>query len=60
MDEVLLKHTDDRFATNRLGAYAEAKVILRAVERGVVLLKPMMECRYDFVLDDGLKLYARR
>jgi hypothetical protein len=57
MDRVLVVRPDDPLATNRLGAYAEAKVIQRAIEKGVALYKPVYECRSDFVLDDGLKLY---
>jgi hypothetical protein len=47
----------DRFSTNRLGQIAVAKVELRALELGYFIFKPTMECRYDLVLDDGIKLY---
>jgi hypothetical protein len=46
-----------RLATNFLGEFAIAKVVLRAIEKGVTASRPMMECRYDLILDDGLKLY---
>jgi len=57
MDETLITRANDRFATNRLGAYAVAKVFQRALEKGVDLYQPLMESRCDLVLDDGLKLY---
>src|SRR5947208_13718269 len=57
MDEVLTVRPKDCFVTNRLGEIAVAKVVLRALETGVVISRPMIECRYDLVLDDGLKLY---
>ena len=57
MDGAALVRPKDRLATNRLGAYAEAKVLERAVEKGIDVYKPVFECRVDFVLDDGLKLY---
>jgi hypothetical protein len=47
----------DRLATNFLGEIAVAKVILRAMEKGWTPCKPLMECRYDLMLDDGLKSY---
>src|SRR5262245_23471628 len=46
-----------RFATNFLGEIAVAKVILRVIEKGWTACKPIIECRYDLILDDGLKLY---
>jgi hypothetical protein len=57
MDRVLVVRPDDRLATNRLGAYAEAKGLERAVEKGIDVFKPVFECRVDFILYDGLKLY---
>jgi hypothetical protein len=57
MDGAAVLRLRDRLATNRLGAYAEAKVLQRAIEKGVYVFKPVFECRFDFVLDDGLKLY---
>jgi hypothetical protein len=57
MDETLLVRNRDSLASNLLGEYAIAKVLLRAMERGVVVHRPLIECRYDLVLDDGLKLY---
>jgi hypothetical protein len=53
----LLIQPYDRLATNLLGEYAIAKVLLRAIEKSVTVLRPVIECRYDLVLDDGLKLY---
>jgi hypothetical protein len=47
----------ERLATNFLGEYAIAKVVLRAIEKGVGVSRPIVECRYDLVVDDGLKLY---
>jgi hypothetical protein len=57
MDETLVSRSQDRFATNLLGGYAIGKVLLRAIEKGVYVHQPLIECRYDLVLDDGLKLY---
>src|SRR5437879_1158506 len=48
---------EDRFATNFLGEIAIAKVVLRALEKRVLLSRPIMEYRYDLVVDDGLKLH---
>jgi hypothetical protein len=57
MEECSTIRPVDRFATNRLGELAIAKVLLRAIEKGVTLSRPTIECRYDLILDDGLKLY---
>jgi hypothetical protein len=57
MDENLIMPYKDPLATNRLGEYAIAKVVLRAIEKRVVVFKPIIECRVDLVLDDGFKLY---
>lgn len=57
MDETLLIRCKDPLATNLLGEYAITKVLLRAIEKKVVVHRPVIECRYDLVLDDGLKLY---
>src|SRR5438132_1694866 len=46
-----------RLATNFLGEIAVAKVVLRAMEKGWTPCKPLVECRYDLILDDGLKPY---
>jgi hypothetical protein len=46
-----------RLATNLLGGIAVARVVLRAMEKGWAIFEPMVECRYDLILDDGLKLY---
>jgi hypothetical protein len=42
--------------THQKGEIAQIKVLLRAVEKGVVLSKPLIESRYNFILDDGQKL----
>jgi hypothetical protein len=42
--------------THQKGEIAHLKVMLRAIEKGVVLSKPLVESRYDFILDDGQKL----
>lgn len=43
--------------TNVKGAIAEQKVVLRALEKGYVASKPVMDSRYDLVVDDGRKLH---
>ena len=43
--------------TNIKGSVAEHKVMLRALEKGFLVSKPILPCRYDLVLDDGDKLY---
>jgi hypothetical protein len=57
MEEVLIERPGNRLATNFLGEYAIAKVLLRCVEKGFGCSRPFIECRYDLILDDGLKLY---
>ncbi|MGH7170820.1 MAG: group I intron-associated PD-(D/E)XK endonuclease [Gemmataceae bacterium] len=58
MDEYFAPSGKDPLVTNRLGEYAVTKVILRAMEKGYPgVFKPVIECRVDLVLDDGLKLY---
>ncbi len=42
-----------RLRTNFLGEFAIAKVVLRAIEKGVTPSRPLIECRYDLILDDG-------
>ena len=42
--------------THQKGEIAQIKVMLRAMEKGVALSKPLIESRYDFILDDGQKL----
>jgi len=42
--------------THQKGEIAQLKVMLRAAEKGVVLNRPLVASRYDFVLDDGEKL----
>jgi PD-(D/E)XK endonuclease len=43
-------------STHQKGEIAHLKVMLRAIEKGVVLSKPLIDSRYDFILDDGQKL----
>ena len=43
-------------STHQKGEIAQLKVMLRAIEKGVVLSRPLIDSRYDFVLDDGQKL----
>lgn len=57
MDDLSVERLKDRFVTNRLGELAIAKVILRAIELGVGVYKPVVEGRTDLILDDGEKLY---
>jgi hypothetical protein len=45
----------ERLRTNLLGEFAIGKVVLRAIEKGVMPSRPMVECRYDLILDDGFK-----
>jgi hypothetical protein len=47
----------DRIATNILGELATTKVDLRAMEKGMSPSRPLVECRYDRILDDGFKLH---
>ncbi|MBV9924928.1 MAG: hypothetical protein JOZ96_07945 [Acidobacteria bacterium] len=42
--------------THQKGEIAQLKVQLRAAEKGVVLSRPLVESRYDFILDDGRRL----
>src|SRR3712207_5017031 len=42
--------------THQKGEIAQLKVQLRAAEKGVVLSKPLVASRYDFILDDGRRL----
>ena len=42
--------------THQKGEIAQLKVQLRAAEKGSVLSKPLVESRYDFILDDGRRL----
>ena len=42
--------------THQKGEIAQLKVQLRAAEKGVVLSKPLVDSRYDFILDDGRRL----
>jgi PD-(D/E)XK endonuclease len=43
-------------STHQKGEIAQLKVQLRAAEKGVILSKPLIDSRYDFVLDDGQRL----
>ena len=43
-------------STHQKGEIAQLKVQLRAAEKGVILSRPLIDSRYDFVLDDGRKL----
>ncbi|HEX8492646.1 MAG TPA: group I intron-associated PD-(D/E)XK endonuclease [Pyrinomonadaceae bacterium] len=43
-------------STHQKGEIAHIKVMLRALEKGVVLSKPLIASRYDFILDDSQKL----
>jgi hypothetical protein len=47
----------DHLSTNRLGQIAILKAEQRALELGMVVSKPTIECRYDLVLDDGKSLF---
>ena len=38
------------------GAVAQLKVELRAAEKGIILSRPCIDARYDYILDDGQKL----
>jgi PD-(D/E)XK endonuclease len=42
--------------THQKGEIAQLKVQLRAAEKGIVLSKPLVDSRYDFILDDGQRL----
>jgi hypothetical protein len=43
-------------STHQKGEIAHIKVMLRAIEKGVVLSKPLIDSRYDFILDNNEKL----
>ena len=43
--------------TTRKGEIACAKAELRALEKGYIISKPSIECRYDRLIDDGKKIY---
>jgi hypothetical protein len=43
-------------STHQKGEIAQLKVQLRAAEKGIVLSKPVVDSRYDFILDDGRRL----
>lgn len=56
-EDVLCNRPGNRLATNFRGEYAMAKILLRCVEKSFGCSRPMIECRYDLILDDGIKLY---
>jgi Holliday junction resolvase-like predicted endonuclease len=39
------------------GKVAEQKVILRAMEKGWIVSKPVCDCKYDLILDNENKFY---
>ena len=43
-------------STHQKGEIAQLRIQLRAAEKGVILSKPLIDSRYDFILDDGKKL----
>src|SRR2546421_2795242 len=43
-------------STHQKGEIAQLKVQLRAAEKGIVLSKPVVDSRYDFILDNGCRL----
>ncbi len=43
--------------TQQKGKFAELKVEIRAYEKGWMVSRPTSDCRYDLVLDDGIKLF---
>ncbi|HEX8000204.1 MAG TPA: group I intron-associated PD-(D/E)XK endonuclease [Pyrinomonadaceae bacterium] len=43
-------------STHQKGEIAHLKVMLRAIEKGVVLSQPLIASRYDFIIDDNQKL----
>ena len=43
--------------TYQKGEVAHLRVQLRAAEKGIVVSRPIIECRYDLVLDVGGRLY---
>lgn len=42
-----------KLTTIQKGEVAHLKIQLAALNKGFILSKPVMECRYDYVLDDG-------
>lgn len=42
--------------TSQRGHLAELKVVFRAIEKGFIVSRPVIDARYDFVLDDGKRL----
>jgi hypothetical protein len=43
--------------TDEKGVIAVEKTILRAIEKGFKVSKPIIESRYDLIIDDGIKLH---
>ena len=44
-------------STAQKGELAVLRVLHRALEKGWIASRPMRDCRYDLVLDDGQRLY---
>jgi len=57
MEEPLVISSDHPLSTYFLGEYVITKTIQRAIEKRINVLRPIIECRYDLVLDDGLSLF---
>jgi hypothetical protein len=57
MTSLVIPEMQKRLATNFLGGFAVAKVVVRAIEKGMAAFQPLIECRCDLVLDDGFKLH---
>jgi hypothetical protein len=57
MEGLLVGGLRERLATNFLGEYSVAKVWMRCLEKRFGCSRPLLECRYDLILDDGIKLY---
>lgn len=45
------------YSTAQKGDFALLRVMQRAFERGWIASRPLRECRYDLVLDDGERLW---
>lgn len=67
---MLLYHTNLKFAvhsylvyiwvmvtSNWKGQLAVSKAEVRAMEKGLIPSRPLMDCRYDMIVDDGSKLW---
>ena len=51
------RRVECNYSTAQKGELALLRVLQRAFEKGWVTSKPMRDCRYDLVLDDGERLY---